>query len=239
MTGKVVATLLARSKLLSEPESTYAQHTGESVALTADENGSLWVNISVSNGDGTSGTPLALQTAVDSLDNEPNFSAPGAVSGGLAVINHAYAFDGGATWDRSRTGSAANVGATSGTGATLTAPVGEWGQTSAPVAATQATTSKAAVAAVRHVCKGVSFTFNAVNAEAGTHLVNLRDGASGGGTILQSWRVGPFAALGSVIHSITDLNLIGTVNTAMTLEFDAAGAVGNFESVAMRGYDAT
>jgi len=39
--------------------------------------------------------------------------------------------------------------------------------------------------------------------------------------------------------SLSNLNIVGTAATAMTLEFAAAGGASTFESVALTGYDAS
>lgn len=103
---------------------------------------------------------------------------------------------------------------------------------SAPAAATQATLTRAAGgAAVRHVCRRIIAT---VAAAAGAVVapvnVNLRDGGTGAGTILASW------ALAAVVNTIAIfdadmLEIPGTANTAMTLEFAAASAAGSIQAV--------
>jgi hypothetical protein len=192
--------------------------------------GALWVTLMSVD---AVGNPGALQFAGDNTDNQAV-----ATTGAIKTVSRNYVFDG-VTWDRSYSASAANLATFSGLGVSLVAPPGNWAINHTPAAATQATITRAAGAAgVRHVCTGISFTFNAVNAEAGTFLVNLRDGATGAGTILQSWRVGPFAAGASIVHSKDGLNIPGSAATAMTMEFAGAPAAGNFESVDMTGYDA-
>jgi hypothetical protein len=67
--------------------------------------------------------------------------------------------------------------------------------------------------------------------------LNLRDGATGAGTVLASWTfvlAGAIAAKDEVI--LCDLNIVGTANTAMTLEFSAAGGANTLESVNLVGY---
>lgn len=107
-----------------------------------------------------------------------------------------------------------------------------------PVAATQATASKAANASQRHVCTGIYATLAAgATAQAAAVTLNLRDDATGVGTILWSKQV-ILPANGLWEVNISGLNIPGTLNKAMTLEFSGAGAAGTFESVAMAGYDA-
>lgn len=243
MSEKITANVLFRSKLLTEQDGPYAQHTGQAVMPTVDQNGNIWVIIGVNDGSGGGTNPFSLEAGYDTLDHQPNFNQTGVLEAPLAVVNHPYINNGSGTtssaWDRQRSGSAANLAAQVGLGSALITNVGEWAVNHTPAAGVQATITRAAVAGTRHICKGVSFTFNAINAEAGTFLINLRDSTTGAGTILQSWRVGPFAAGGSMIFGYTDLNIVGTAGNAMTLEFAAAGAAGNFETVSLRGFDAT
>jgi hypothetical protein len=114
-----------------------------------------------------------------------------------------------------------------------------WSKVSTPAVSTQATASIAAEAAVRHVADCVSFSAGSTTAPTLTKLnVNLRDGATGTGTIIKSWTVvipattgqnaGPFTACG--------LNLAGTTNTAMTAEFSAL-LTNLFEDITLTGFN--
>lgn len=115
-----------------------------------------------------------------------------------------------------------------------------WSVTSAPAVSTVASASKAAGGAgVKHVADCISFSAGATSAPALTKLqVNLRDGATGAGTIvLQKIVVIPAATGQSVAaHSVCGLNIVGTANTAMTLEFSAL-LTNLFEEVSLTGYD--
>src|SRR5262249_35393236 len=74
----------------------------------------------------------------------------------------------------------------SGTGALLTSDPGQWGITHAPAVNTQATISRSAGGAgVRHVACGVSGTIGQDGTVSASSLVvlNLRDGATGAGTV--------------------------------------------------------
>jgi hypothetical protein len=104
----------------------------------------------------------------------------------------------------------------------------------------QATASKAAGAAgVRHVCTALSFTLSARTAVAAADVtVNLRDGASGAGSILQSWTFALTAAtIAPITVSLSGLKIVGSAATAMTLEF-AAALTNLLQSVDLIGYDA-
>lgn len=142
----------------------------------------------------------------------------------------------GAAFDRLRTLSAANLAAFAGVGGLVTAGPGEWALDSQPAAATQATVTRAAVAAQRHVCRSISVSLAAVAAQ-GIIRFNLRDGASGAGTVLWSTAMVVLAGDSKQV-TISGLNIFGSVNTAMTLESSAAPAAGNFAQVSLSGYDA-
>ena len=141
-----------------------------------------------------------------------------------------------------KSGSAANLAAQSSANAVLASSPGEWSVTHAPAVNTVATATKAAGAAgVRHICTGVSARIvagtTAPAAIQGT--LNLRDGASGAGSILASWTVVLAAAIGARDEvNLTGLHVVGTAATAMTLEFVAAGGANTFESVALFGHSA-
>lgn len=155
------------------------------------------------------------------------------------VVARLQGFDG-ATFDRLRTASATNIAAQSGLGAQISAPPGEWSINHTPAANTQATITRAAGAAgVRHVCKSITATLIGLAAAVeATVLVNLRDGATGAGTILWSTRLLVQGGTGAETGiSLSGLNIVGSAATAMTLEFAAAGGANTFESVAMTGYD--
>jgi hypothetical protein len=142
----------------------------------------------------------------------------------------------GAAMDRARSGSAANLAAKSAVGSELTSPPGQWSVLSTPAAATQATASQTAGGAgVRNVCNTISATLaTAGTAQAAAAVLNLRDGATGAGTILWSLQV-ILPTNGLWSFSVGGLNIPGTAATAMTLEFAAAGVAASFQSVAMSG----
>lgn len=133
---------------------------------------------------------------------------------------------------------AAQLAAQDGSTAALVAGPGEWCIQAAPVAATQATVSKAAGAAgVRHVARYAVVCVSSVAAQPDL-VFNLRDGATGAGTVLVPVRVAEATVGGSKCVPIGPINAIGTAATAMTIESAAAPAASNFASVALCGYDA-
>src|SRR5258706_14962885 len=119
--------------------------------------------------------------------------------------------------------------------------VPDWSVTSNPGVGAQATASQPASTAPalkesRHVCTSVSATLVAAAATAAQATLNLRDGATGSGTILGSWVLSVPGAIGTcIVFSIDSLEIIGSPNTAMKLEFAAALAP-PFESPTMTGH---
>lgn len=134
--------------------------------------------------------------------------------------------------------SAANLAAATQTGAQVVASPGTWTATNTPAAATQATVSRVAGGAgVRHVCNSISASIAAV--ATGTTAVMqavLRDGATGAGTILWSTVMAVVPNTSTAVN-LTGLSILGSANTAMTIEFTAAGAATTIESVTISGYD--
>lgn len=107
----------------------------------------------------------------------------------------------------------------------------------------QGTIGKAAGASgVRHVVDCIAFSANSSAAVAAANVfVNVRDGASGAGTILWQYSVSfPTAAALGIQEiaplSFCGLNLVGTAATAMTIEFSASTA-GVIQSVNASGFD--
>lgn len=136
-------------------------------------------------------------------------------------------------------GTAANLSATLTTKAALVVEPGCWSVTHAPAAATQATISKAAGAAgVRHVFRGgvVTLAGGAAAPTAALVTVNLRDGATGAGTILATFTLGIEAVAGKCnVFVIPPLNIVGSAATAMTLETSAATGANVSASVTLVG----
>lgn len=190
--------------------------------------GALWTTLA---GTGPGGVGFGAPTfAPDNADAV----APSATNSDLLAITRATLFNG-ANWDRQRSASAANISAAPAFGNALVALAGNWSQTSTPGAAAQATTTRALQAGARHVCTSIAFALAGIAAQPNI-IVNLRDGASGAGTILWSMQVGPLVIGTSTQIFLSGLSIFGTAGTAMTLEFAGAPAAGNFESVAMTGY---
>jgi hypothetical protein len=107
---------------------------------------------------------------------------------------------------------------------------------STPAVNTQATATQAAAGAgVRHVGTTCSGSINTVAAQPAITL-NLRNGASGAGTVI--WSMATTCAIGtSCTLSSPQLVAVGSGNAAMTCEWNAIPAVGNFETATLTGYD--
>lgn len=155
----------------------------------------------------------------------------------LSVMGQNYIF-GGTNYDRQRSISAANVALAAQIGVTAVGMCGNWSINHTPAANTQATITRAAVASQRHVCTSITASLIGLAASAeATVLINLRDGATGTGTILWSTRLLVAGTTGTETGiSLSNLSIFGTANTAMTLEFETAGGASTFESVALTGY---
>lgn len=166
-----------------------------------------------------------------------NSDGQAAGTAGLTgTVARIQAFNG-TTYQRLRTNGAAVLAGVTQPFGLLAAPPGNWSANHAPAANTRATISKAAGAAgVRHICTSITAAFNALTtaAEAFGQL-NLRDGATGAGTIL--WAISLHAIpAGTTGIALSGLAIVGSAATAMTLEFVAAGGADTIESVALTGY---
>lgn len=227
--------------------------TGPNPVLIAGQSAANQINNLRVDGNGAMITSSVAQTLIDGVSNTAlgqagqNISTPQNSSGGYIYYPYFLWLYNGVTWDRVRTASIANL-PTSQTftgvnsqGVALWERGGRWSKVSNPASGSQASASIALESSVRHIADCVSFSANASGATAATQLtVNLRDGATGAGTIIWTYQIGagvlglggtfsgPFQACG--------LNLTGTTATAMTLEF-SAGLTGLVEAVSLSGYN--
>lgn len=156
-------------------------------------------------------------------------------TGRLATLSHGALFNG-AKWNRQRSASADTNSAVNHIGISAVALVGNWPITSAPAANTQATATKAAGGGgFRHVLTTICADVNAVAAVAAPLVLVVRDGATGVGTIL--WQRRLTAVIGTTASvQLSGLAIVGSDNTAMTVEFTAAPGATNFETVSATGY---
>jgi len=148
-------------------------------------------------------------------------------------------------WLCAKLGSAATESAAINSTSLLTEKGSRWQVNNSGTAASgvQGTISKSAGAAgVRHVVDCISFAADAAaGVTAANVLLNVRDGATGAGTVIWQYALSfpTAAALGIqevVPAHFCGLNIIGTAATAMTIEFSAA-VTGSIQSVNMTGYD--
>lgn len=121
-------------------------------------------------------------------------------------------------------------------GAQIVRPMSTWAISHAPAANTQATISQAAGGSgVKNVCTAILVTFvgNTSLAAAATVVINLRDGATGAGTVLWSGGMSlpAVAGQGSAPIQLSGLWIEGSDNTAMTIESAAAGGANTLISV--------
>jgi hypothetical protein len=115
----------------------------------------------------------------------------------------------------------------------------DWVAIHAPVANTQATATKAAAGlGKRNVVTGLTIVL-AAGATAPTAVnvtVNLIDGASAGTAYLWRATMSLPATAGAMNGIVREpIWIKGSPNTAMTLEFSAAGGANTIESVSMEG----
>ena len=141
--------------------------------IQLDANGNIIPsNVSTANADGVSNTTIS----------------PAGTSG-ATIYNRdlPYVFNG-SGYDRQHSTSATNLTASINAGASLVEKGPRWSVFSGPTTGSQASASKAAGGAgVRHVVDCITFSGVAVFAPALTFsMVNLRDGASGAGTVKTS-----------------------------------------------------
>lgn len=140
----------------------------------------------------------------------------------------------GSTFDQSRNNSAANLSATVQPFAQQTAAPGEWTVISAPATNAQASNFKAAGGAgVRHVVRSLHFS---IAGSAASNIVGIYiwDGSSGSTMLWAGIIACPANDSRSV--SMSGLNLIGSPNTGLTIEFSAAGGANTVETCSMSGY---
>lgn len=174
---------------------------------------------------------VALDCATDSVTICPPASGVFEVSlddASLAALETVTALQGTSPWVVS--------------GSFTTTSPDEWAINHAPIAGAQATASRAPVVGQSHRATAISFSVITTTSAptTATLTVTLRDGASGAGTVLMVWRVRVSAAMTDTnVAQVTlgGLNVVGSVNTAMTLEFDV-GNLNTLEDVSLTGYTA-
>jgi hypothetical protein len=167
-------------------------------------------------------------------------------SAGVAVtgVSFPYVFNG-TNWDRLRAASLSNFPtsqtstARNSVGAQIVEKGSRWSNFNTSTASVQASLVWAAEASVRHVADCISFSaISSVTPAITAVAVNLRDGATGAGTVVHQWQLIIPAATGQNVapFSVCGLNIVGTTNTAMTIEFSSA-VTNVIESVSLTGYN--
>lgn len=113
-----------------------------------------------------------------------------------------------------------------------TSPVNYWLIQDMPGVNTAAVATRAAAVGAKHIAIGISCGVNLFAALLTPLTVVIRDGVSGAGTILYRYR---FTSVDPL--NVSGINVVGSTNTAMTIEFLAAPGATNFCSVWLQGYD--
>jgi hypothetical protein len=110
----------------------------------------------------------------------------------------------------------------------------------APTSNTVATTTKAACGSgCRNVATSITATLAIGAIAPGANHVSLylRDGAAGAGTIIWQASLTESTVAGSQDRIIlSGVNIAGSLNTALTLEFSAAGGNDTYETVALTSF---
>lgn len=153
----------------------------------------------------------------------------------LATMARLEGFNG-ATYDRLRTASTALAGTQPKVGVMAVERSGDWSISHIPPPNVIATVTRPAVANVKHVCSSITAVLSDNGAAATLVSVLLRDGASGIGPVLWGQQLINNTGIPSIIN-LSNLAIVGSVNTAMTLEFNVASGINTYESVSMTGYD--
>jgi hypothetical protein len=167
-------------------------------------------------------------------DRQRTATADALASTGISAGNPSL-FNG-STFDRQDGVSATNNTATTSVGVSYNTPLSTWSVTDTDAGATQSTASKAAGGGtVRHVATSITVC-RGDTVVAAPALAHLRDGATGAGTIIRSWVIGVSAINESKCESLSGLNMTGSANTAMTIEFVAAGSATSTSTVSLTGY---
>lgn len=183
-------------------------------------------------------TVLCDQNGTTCLDiNNPSDALSGGGFFGAFSAAANLGFDG-SNYGRIRSNSAANMTATTQQWQLGVTSPGEWVVTHFPATGNQATASKSAGAAgVRHVARSITACLaGAANATLGNaNTLQLRDGASGAGTVVWSSLIMNAANTSNCVF-FPDINIIGSAATAMTIEFAAANAASSQATVTLTGY---
>ena len=188
-------------------------------------------NVRVQDG---AGTGLATVYGSGVPDGQP-------ASPGMLQIAGLGQYFNGASLDRARSASAANLAAGVGLGVGLVTPPGMAITAVNAAANVQASVTIAAGAAgVRHVLWGLiaSLMAGSVAPAAFVGTVNIINGATGGAAIARiPISLPATAGASSPYLLLTDINYPGLASTALTVEFNAAAGANTFEGITILTYD--
>jgi hypothetical protein len=141
---------------------------------------------------------------------------------------------------KSQSSANATLSSTPGTvlpGMAVTTNPATWSVPVQAASASQCSATLAASATTRHCAVGVEACLVATAAQAQL-FANLRDGASGAGTVKWNGMLAGTAGTSScVVQEFAAGPICGTINTAMTLELSAATAATNGCATTVHGYD--
>jgi hypothetical protein len=183
----------------------------------------------------TDGTGVVVVTQATAANLNLRTDTSGATGSAVPARADYVGLSDGTNTVGSKAASASTLTTQTLTGAQIATPVCTWAVNNLPAAATKATVSQAAVAAVRHVASFYAVCFAAGATAGPVQTWTIRDGATGAGTV--KWG-GALAAPANDSTCIAgQVSLVGTANTAMTIEFGAAGAATTIETVSLCGYD--
>jgi hypothetical protein len=166
-------------------------------------------------------------------DRARTATADGLASTGIGAYNTSL-FNG-TTFDRWKSASATNNTETTTVGVARVVNISTWSQTNSANAGTPTTSKASGGGSVRHVATCISVSVAAAATAQPAVQVNLRDGATGAGTIIRSWQLSA-PANDSATVDLCGLNMTGSAATAMTIEFAAATAANTQASVNISGY---
>lgn len=189
-------------------------------------------------GAGLNGTCVPQNQTFTVVVGPGGAGSPGAVQIGGQITNATGSNQG----VFSDTGYTITVGGVVQGGALVVSKPVEWSVVSAPASGSQAQAVKAAQANNRHVIDCIVFSANSTAAVTATDVtLSVLDGAtpiwSANTALLAAAGTGSFVLNGvSPSNGICGLNIVGSVNTAMTGQF-SAGVTGAAEVVTMTGYD--
>lgn len=173
-----------------------------------------------------------------SITSEALLQDPFADSAHLGVIGFNAGFNGTSAWAWWRNLNFTTAGPdTVNPGIQVTGESLEWSVNHEPAVAAQASVTKTSNGGgSRLVCRSITATLACDGtASAANVFVRLRDGAAGVGAILWSGTMrGP--ANSTNVIALSGLNIVGSADTDMTLEFSAAPNANHQQVVSMTGY---